>query len=144
MSSIQVKIINHSENPLPGYMTAGAAGIDIYAAEDALVQNGSVSLVPTGLYIEMPSGYEAQIRCRSGLALKHGLMMVNGIGTIDSDYRGEIKIIFTNCTDIPYQIKKGDRIAQMIFCKYIKAEFVEVSKLESTKRSEGGFGSSGR
>ncbi len=144
MSSIKVKIINHSENPLPQYITEGAAGLDIYAAEDALVQNGSVSLVSTGLYMEIPFGYEAQIRCRSGLALKHGLMMVNGIGTIDSDYRGEIKIIFTNCTDVPYQIKKGDRIAQMVFCKYMKAEFIETSELESTKRSEGGFGSSGR
>jgi dUTP pyrophosphatase len=143
MNSVKVKIINNSQNPLPKYITDGAAGLDIYAAEDALVQNGCVSLVATGLYIELPMGYEAQIRCRSGLALKYGIMMVNGIGTIDSDYRGEIKIILTNCTNTPYQIKKGDRIAQMVFCKYIQAEFVEVSELESTQRNEGGFGSSG-
>jgi deoxyuridine 5'-triphosphate nucleotidohydrolase len=98
-----------------------AGGLDIYANEDVLLKNGVVSLVHTGLYLQLPFGYEAQIRCRSGLALKHGVMLVNGIGTIDCDYRGEIKIILTNCTPVPYQIKKGDRIAQMVFCKYMQS-----------------------
>jgi dUTP pyrophosphatase len=143
MNKVSVKIVNKSDNPLPRYETAGAAGLDIYANEDALLKNGEVSLVSTGIYIELPAGYEAQIRCRSGLALKHGIMLVNGIGTIDSDYRGEIKIIMTNCTPVPYQIKKGDRIAQMVVCECITAKFEETDELDETIRNARGFGSSG-
>jgi len=142
--SLSVKIVNKSDNPLPKYVSSGAAGMDIYANEDVLLKKGVVSLVHTGLYIQLPDGCEAQIRCRSGLALKHGVMLVNGIGTIDSDYRGEIKLIMTVCTDYEYQIKKGDRVAQMVICKYIAAELEEVKQLEKTERDTGGFGSSGK
>lgn len=143
MDNVIIKIVNKSDNPLPRYATQDAAGMDICANEDMLIENGKVSLVGTGLFIEIPKGYEAQIRCRSGLALKHGIMLVNGIGTIDADYRGEIKIIITTCISIPYQIKKGDRIAQMVICKLMQAELAEVSELDITQRNKGGFGSSG-
>lgn len=143
MNNVIVKIVNKSDNPLPQYATADAAGMDICANEDMLIESGKVSLVGTGLYIELPKGYEAQIRCRSGLALKHGVMLVNGIGTIDADYRGEIKIIMTTVIDIPYQIKKGDRIAQMVICKLTQAKLLQALELDVTQRNEGGFGSSG-
>lgn len=143
MNEVIVKIVNKSSNPLPNYATAGSAGMDIYANEDMLLENGKISLIGTGLYAEVPKGYEAQIRCRSGLAFKHGVMLVNGIGTIDSDYRGEIKIIMTTCTPEPYKIKKGDRIAQMVICKLTQAKLAEVAKIDITQRNDGGFGSSG-
>lgn len=143
MNNVIVKIVNKSDNPLPQYATVDAAGMDICANEDMLIENGKVSLIGTGLYIELPKGYEAQIRCRSGLALKHGIILVNGIGTIDADYRGEIKIIMTTVANTPYQIKKGDRIAQMVICKLTQANLAQVEKLDVTQRNEGGFGSSG-
>ncbi|NMC57337.1 MAG: dUTP diphosphatase [Eubacteriaceae bacterium] len=143
MNDVIVKIVNKSGNPLPQYATEDAAGMDIFANEDMLLENCKVSLVGTGLYIELPKGYEAQIRCRSGLALKHGVMLVNGIGTIDADYRGEIKIIMTTISNTPYQIKKGDRIAQMVICKLTQAQLSQVAELDVTQRNEGGFGSSG-
>ncbi len=143
MNNVIVKIVNKSDNPLPKYATEDAAGMDICADEDILLENGKVSLVGTGLYIELTKGYEAQIRCRSGLALKHGVMLVNGIGTIDADYRGEIKIIMTTILNTPYQIKKGDRIAQMVISKLTQAHLSQVAELDVTQRNEGGFGSSG-
>lgn len=143
MNNVIVKIANKSDNPLPKYATEDAAGMDICANEDMLLENGKISLVGTGLYIELPKGYEAQIRCRSGLALKHGVMLVNGIGTIDADYRGEIRIIMTTVLNTPYQIKKGDRIAQMVISKLTQAHLSQVAELDVTQRNEGGFGSSG-
>jgi dUTP pyrophosphatase len=141
--TIIIKIVNKSQNPLPAYQTSGAAGMDICANEDVTLKMGEISLVSTGLYMQIPPGYEAQIRCRSGLALKYGVALVNGIGTIDSDYRGEIKIIMTVLKSTPFAIKKGDRIAQVVFARYVQADVVCVETLEDTVRSSGGFGSSG-
>ncbi len=144
MEKMTIKIINRSDNPLPKYESDGAAGVDLYAAEDCILRNGVVSLVSTGIYVQLPKGCEAQIRGRSGLALRYGVMLVNGIGTIDSDYRGEIKVIMTTCKQEPYAIQKGQRIAQMVFTKFIEAEFELTDRLEETIRDEGGFGSSGK
>ena len=144
-----VKIYNASANPLPAFQSAGAAGVDLYADLEKPVElkPHQVYAIPTGLYIELPIGYEAQIRARSGLALKHGITLVNGIGTIDSDYRGEIKIIMMNLIDEPFVIRPGDRVAQMVIAKTILPEFVQVESLETlntTERGAGGFGHSGR
>lgn len=144
MEKIKIKIINTSDNPLPKYESDGAAGMDLLAAQDCVLRSGQVSLVPTGIAVQLPEGCEAQIRGRSGLALRHGVMLVNGIGTIDSDYRGEIKVILTTCKAEPYVIKKGERIAQMVFQKFVQAEFETVDRLEETARNAGGFGSSGK
>ena len=144
MEKIIIQIINTSDNPLPQYASEGAAGVDLYAAKDCVLRSGEVSLVPTGIFIQLPEGYEAQIRGRSWLALRHGVMLVNGIGTIDSDYRGEIKVIMTTCKAEPYTIRKGERIAQMVISKLIEAQFELTDSLEITLRNQGGFGSSGK
>lgn len=142
---MKVKIINTSDNPLPSYETAGAAGMDIrsYLPEPVILKPLQRALIPTGLYIELPAGYEAQIRPRSGLALKKGLSLLNTPGTIDSDYRGEIKIILINLSNETAVLNTGERIAQMVIAKYEKVKLQEVDELSDTERGEGGFGHTG-
>ncbi len=149
LEPITVRVFNSSPYPLPAYQSVGASGVDLRAAidEDLVLEPHRVYGVPTGIRLELPEGYEAQIRARSGLALKHGITLVNGIGTIDSDYRGEIAVIMMNLLDEAFTIKPGDRIAQMVFMEYQTAAFVEVKSeddLSKTDRAEGGFGHSGR
>lgn len=146
MHKIQVKIINRSENPLPTYATADAAGMDLRANLEAPItmQPLERTLVPTGLYMELPSGYEAQIRPRSGLAIKQGLTLLNTPGTIDADYRGEIKIIMINLSNEPQTIQHGDRIAQMVIAPFLQATLEEVKELTDTERGTGGFGHTGK
>lgn len=143
---MKVKIVNKSNNPLPAYETQGSAGMDLraFCEQDIVLQPLDRVLVPTGLYIELPEGYEAQLRPRSGLAFKHGITLPNTPATIDSDYRGELKVAVINLSKESYTIKTGDRIAQMVIAKYEKAELVEVEALTETKRGEGGFGSTGK
>ncbi len=145
MKEIIIKIINKSNNPTPKYATKNSAGFDLYSnnEEDIILKNGEISLIPTGIYMEIPLGYEGQIRARSGLALKHGLCLVNGVGTIDSDYRGEIKIIMTNLSKKDFSVSRGMKIAQMVMCEYVKADFAPCDSLEDTHRGKGGFGHSG-
>lgn len=142
---MEVKIINKSNNALPEYQTSGAAGMDIraFVPSDIRIKPGEVKLVPTGLYLEIPKGYEIQVRARSGLALKNSIGVANGIGTIDSDYRGELCVILVNFGQNEFVVKNGDRIAQMVLNKYEPIEFVVDEELSSTERGEGGFGSSG-
>lgn len=131
--------------PLPHYATDGSAGMDIYAAvdESITIEPQSTVLIPTNIAIELEVGYECQVRSRSGLAIKHGIFALNAPGTIDSDYRGEVKIILSNFGKETFVVSRGDRIAQLVFAKYEKATFVEVSELSETKRGAGGFGSTG-
>ncbi|MEA4925376.1 MAG: dUTP diphosphatase [Syntrophomonadaceae bacterium] len=142
---VKIKRLHSQDLPLPHFMTPGSAGMDIYAANEAdiRIEAGRTVLVPTGIAISLPSGYEAQIRPRSGLALKHGLTLLNTPGTIDSDYRGEIKLIVINLGDKEYILKRGERIAQMVFARVYQPEIVEVDVLEETGRGEGGFGHTG-
>ncbi|WP_308552537.1 dUTP diphosphatase [uncultured Peptoniphilus sp.] len=142
---MKLKIINKSKNENPSYATSGASGMDLRANldEDLVIKSGEIELVPTGIFMEIPEGYEGQVRARSGLALKYGISLPNGIGTIDSDYRGELKVILINHGKEDFVIKNGDRIAQIVFIKYEKAELEIVESLEDTERSEGGFGSTG-
>jgi len=146
MSLIDVKIINRSRNALPEYATADSSGMDIRADLNEAVTVGSLErvLIPTGLFIELPRGYEAQIRPRSGLAVKHGITCLNTPGTIDADYRGEIKIILINLSREEHSIQPGDRIAQMVIQKVEKALLVPVVELNETERNAGGFGHTGR
>jgi dUTP pyrophosphatase len=143
---MQVNIINKSSHPLPSYETLGSAGMDIRAHLDAPIVLLSLerTAVPTGLFIELPVGFEAQIRPRSGMALKQGLSVPNSPGTIDSDYRGEIKVIVVNLSKDPIEIKDGDRIAQMVIAKYETISWNTVDSLSDTERGEGGFGSTGK
>lgn len=131
--------------PLPRYMSPAAAGMDLCAAnvEPMVVEPGQVRLVPTGLYVAIPEGYEGQVRPRSGLALKHGLTLVNAPGTIDSDYRGEVGLIVGNIGPEPYTVERGTRIAQLVIAPVVQAEIVEVESLEATHRGDGGFGHTG-
>lgn len=142
---IKIKIINKSKNKIPSYQSEGASAVDLYAdiKENIVIKKNSVMLIPTGLFIEIPANYEAQIRSRSGLALKNGVFCLNSPGTIDSDYRGEIGVILASFNE-DYTVTPSERIAQMVFAKTEKAEFIEVSELDETKRGEGGFGSSGK
>ena len=142
---MKLKIINKSKNENPSYATSGASGMDLRANldEDLVIKSGEIELVPTGIFVEIPEGYEGQVRARSGLALKYGISLPNGIGTIDSDYRGELKVILINHGKEDFVIKNGDRIAQIVFIKYEKAELEIVESLKDTERSEGGFGSTG-
>ena len=142
---MKVKIINKSKFELPKYKTEGSAGLDLKAdiSQDISIRPLERKLIPTGIYLSIPKGFEAQIRGRSGLALKHGITLANGIGTIDSDYRGEIGVILVNLGKEAYIVKEGDRIAQMVFIKYEIANFIEVEELDETKRGSGGFGHSG-
>lgn len=130
---------------LPQYETEGSAGMDIraYIDEPAVIEPGCRALVPTGLFMEIPPGYEVQIRARSGLAVKHGIGLTNGVGTIDSDYRGEIKVSLINWGDEPFTVNNGDRIAQMVVARYESAYLEQVEQLSETDRGEGGFGHTG-
>lgn len=145
-SPIQVKIVNQSHNELPAYATAGAAGLDIRAflAEPIVLQPMERCLVPTGLYLEIPDGYEAQVRPRSGLAIKQGITCLNTPGTIDSDYRGELKVILINLDTQAHTIQSGDRIAQLVFQQVTRVAWQPVDALTQTDRGEGGFGHTGR
>ncbi len=147
MEKIELKIKkpDNYDLPLPAYETWGSSGMDVRAWTDGdiVLNPGEIRLVPTGLSISIPVGYEAQIRPRSGLALKHGIGMVNSPGTIDSDYRGEIGIIMINHGDKPFTVRRGDRIAQMIIARVCHAEILVVDDLDSTTRGDGGFGHSG-
>jgi dUTP pyrophosphatase len=142
---MKINIVNHSKHPLPAYETALSAGMDLRANldESILLKTLERALVPTGLFIELPASYEAQIRPRSGLAIKSGISLVNAPGTIDADYRGEIKIIMINLSNEDFIIEDGERIAQMIISQHEKAEWVEVEELNKTSRGDGGFGHSG-
>lgn len=145
MNEIMIKIINKSGNELPDYATPGAAGMDLRAFIDEPITLKSLErkLIPTGLFIEIPEGYEAQVRPRSGLAIKHGLTCLNSPGTVDSDYRGELKVILINLSQEEHIVENGDRIAQMVFSKVQKASLQPVTDLEATIRNEGGFGHTG-
>ena len=146
MPAIEIKIINQSSNPLPEYATTGSSGMDIRAnlEEPQTLQPFERLLIPTGLFIELPDGHEAQIRPRSGLAIKQGITCLNTPGTIDADYRGEIKVILINLSQQEQVIGHGDRIAQMVFQKVEKAHWVETEQLEITQRNAGGFGHTGK
>lgn len=137
---------NAKDLPLPKFMTKGSAGMDLYAniENEIILNQGNIKLIPTGIAINLPDGFEAQIRPRSGLALKHGISFVNTPGTIDSDYRGEINVIMINFGDGPFTIKRGDRIAQMIINRVEIPEIVEINELGETTRGSGGFGSTGK
>jgi dUTP pyrophosphatase len=144
--TLRLKRLDGNEDvALPSYETDGASGLDLRAAVDRelTLHPGEIRLVPTGVAISLPTGYEAQIRPRSGLALKHGVGMVNSPGTIDSDYRGEIGLVLINWSKAPFVIKRGDRIAQMVVTRVSRAEVLEVDRLETTARGESGFGHSG-
>ena len=142
---LEIRIINRSANPLPGYATPGSAGMDLRASLEAplVLQPGERQLVPTGLFLEIPPGYEGQVRPRSGLAIRQGITCLNTPGTIDSDYRGEIKIILINLSDAEQVIQPGDRIAQLVFGKVENALLKEVEIIGQTERNEGGFGHTG-
>lgn len=146
MAKLKVRIINQSTNPLPEYITDGAAGMDIRASlENAIVLKSMERLlVPTGLFIELPAGYEVQIRPRSGLAIKQGITCLNAPGTIDSDYRGELKVILINLSQEDQTIHHGDRIAQMIVHTVEQIKWKSVKKIRATKRNDGGFGHTGK
>ncbi len=143
---MKIKVINKSKHKLPSYATGAAAGMDLRANIDAPIVLKSLerTLVATGLFIELPVGYEAQIRPRSGLAFKNGLTVLNSPGTIDADYRGEIKVILVNLSKEDFTINDGERVAQMVIAKHEQAEWQEVQVLEESTRGEGGFGSTGK
>jgi len=130
--------------PLPCYGTDGAAGLDVVAAEDLTLEPGQRHAVATGFAIAIPPGYEVQVRPRSGLALKHGITCLNTPGTIDEDYRGEVKVILANLGSEPFEVRRGERIAQIVPAPVLKAKFTEVAELSETERGAGGFGSTGR
>jgi len=142
---MKIRIVNHSKHPLPAYETIASAGMDLRANLDAdiILKPLERTLVPTGLFIEIPIGYEAQIRPRSGLAIRKGVTLLNTPGTIDSDYRGEIKVILVNLSTEEFVICNGERIAQMIITSHDKAEWIEVDELVDTARGAGGFGHTG-
>lgn len=143
---MKVKIVNKSAFPTPSYATEKSAGMDLKAdiAEPVVLGPLERAMIPTGLYIALPDGTEAQVRPRSGLAAKFGISVLNSPGTIDADYRGEIKVILVNLSNEPFTVNPGERIAQMVVAKYEKVEWDEVELLDETQRGEGGFGSTGR
>lgn len=143
---MEVKIVNNSGFELPQYQTSGSAGMDLRAH----IKDGSTTLspmerkmIPTGIFIQLPTGYEAQVRCRSGMAIKYGISVINGIGTIDEDYTGEVGVLLVNLSKEDFVIHNGDRIAQMIINKYEKCEWNQVEELNKTERGSGGFNSTG-
>ena len=144
MTNVQIK--NLSKHPLPKYQTALSAGMDLHAnlEESISLKNGERALIPTGLFIELPQGYEAQVRPRSGLALKHGITVLNSPGTIDADYRGEIKVLLINHGSETFEINDGERIAQLVVAQHATVTWQETSTLSNTERGEGGYGSSGK
>ena len=143
---VKIEIINKSKHPLPDYATAQSAGMDLRANLNEPVTLGPLerALIPTGLFIALPDGYEAQIRPRSGLAIKHGISLVNAPGTIDADYRGEIGIILVNLSNEPFTVNDGERVAQMVIARYEQADLVQVDVLGETERGTGGFGHTGK
>ncbi|HEX3015941.1 MAG TPA: dUTP diphosphatase [Desulfobacteria bacterium] len=146
MDCIRVNIKSlYPDLPVPGYATTGAAGIDLLSAVETPteIKPGRINLIPTGICLAIPEGYEGQVRPRSGLALKYGLTMVNTPGTIDADYRGEVKVVMINLGQEPYIIQRGERIAQLVFNKSARAELNSVDTLDETDRGSGGFGSTG-
>ena len=140
-----VKVINKGGNPLPQYATEFSAGLDVRAANDepVVLEPLARAIVPTGLYLEIPRGYEEQVRPRSGLAAKKGVTVLNSPGTIDSDYRGEVCVILVNLSSEPFTVERGERIAQLILARYEQIQWEEVGELSSSDRGEGGFGSTG-
>lgn len=142
---MKIRIVSHSKHPLPAYETAASAGLDLRAniGREVILKPLGRALIPTGLFIELPVGFEAQVRPRSGLAIKKGVTVLNTPGTIDADYRGEIMVIMVNLSDEEYTIQDGDRIAQMIISAHEKAEWVQVDALIPTERGAGGFGHTG-
>lgn len=142
---MKVRIVNENNQPLPEYKTNGSSGVDLKAALTApvVIKPFGRALIPTGLHMSIPEGYEGQIRGRSGLALNYGITLANGIGTIDSDYRGEIKVILINLGNEEFTVNNGDRVAQLVLIKYEKIEFEIVETLDDTKRGSGGFGHTG-
>ena len=145
MDNVKVKIINKSSNPLPSYSTSSSAGMDLRAnlSEPVTLKPLERALIPTGIYIQLPQGYECQIRPRSGLALKHGISLVNTPGTIDADYRGEIGVILINLSNEPFVVNHGERICQMVVTNYSSVNWCEVESLEDSERGAGGFGHPG-
>lgn len=143
---MQINIINKSKHDLPKYATEASAGLDLRANIDEAIEIGSLEkvIVPTGLFMEIPIGYEAQVRPRSGLAFKHGITVLNSPGTIDADYRGEIKVILVNLSKEKFVIEDGERIAQMVIAAHEQAEWNQVDELNDTSRGAGGFGSTGK
>lgn len=143
---LQIRIVNQSGMPLPKYETSGSAGMDLRAnlETDITLKPLERALIPTGLFIELPQGYEAQVRPRSGISIKHGITMINCIGTIDSDYRGEIKVPVVNLSNEAYTLKHGERVAQMVIAKYETAVLEAVAVINETDRGAGGFGSTGK
>ena len=138
-----VKIKKSNDAKLPSYAHTGDSGADLYSTEDVVLEIGKITLIASGVHLAIPQGYEAQVRPKSGLALKHGIAFVNSIGTIDSGYRGEIKVIAINLGKEPYEVKKGTKIGQLVFQKVEQAHFEETQDLDSTSRNHGGFGSTG-
>ncbi len=142
--AVEVKRLPHGVGlQLPAYATAGAAGMDVVSAEDTTISPGARHAIATGLAVAIPQGFEIQVRPRSGLAFKHGITVPNTPGTIDSDYRGELKVLLINHGDADFVIARGDRVAQLVVAPVVQAAFVEVEELDSTQRGEGGFGSTG-
>jgi dUTP pyrophosphatase len=145
MIGIKLFRLPHGDGlPLPRYASEDAVGLDVTAAEETTLQPGERHAVATGFAIEIPRGYEVQVRPRSGLAMKHGITCLNTPGTIDSDYRGEVKVILINLGQEPFEIRRGERIAQLVPAPVLRADFVEASELSETERGSGGFGSTGR
>ncbi len=142
---VKVKIVNKGRQQLPAYATSQSAGMDLRANIETSVELQPLErrLIPTGLFMALPEGFEAQVRPRSGLALKHGITVLNTPGTIDADYRGEVGVVLVNLSNIPFTIEPGERIAQMVIAKYEQAELVEVEELDETERGAGGYGHSG-
>jgi dUTP pyrophosphatase len=141
---VEVKRLPHGEGlPLPAYATSGAAGMDVVSAEDVVITPGARHAVATGLAVAIPQGFEIQVRPRSGLALKHGITVPNTPGTIDSDYRGELKIILINLGNEAFAVQRGDRVAQLVLAPVVQAAWDEVAELDATDRGAGGFGSTG-
>ena len=143
---IKVKIVNHSPYPCPAYATPLSAGVDLKAnlEQPVVLQPLGRALIPTGLFVALPAGYEAQVRPRSGLALKHGITVLNSPGTVDADYRGELKCLLINLSDEPFTIEPGERIAQMVVARHEQVEWEPVEELDDTQRGAGGFGSTGK
>lgn len=145
MEALKVKIINRSHHPLPAYATPGSSGMDVraFVKHPIVLQPLERVLVPTGLYLQLPRGYECQIRPRSGLALKHGITIANAPGTVDSDYRGEVGIIVINLSKEPFVINDGERICQMVIARYDRVKWEQVERIDETVRGDGAFGHSG-
>lgn len=145
MEHITVKVVNKSQNPLPQYSTEGSAGMDLRASlsDPITLEPMQRCLVPTGVYIQLPHGYQCEIRPRSGLAIKHGITVLNTPGTVDADYRGEICVILVNLSTEPFVINNGERVCQMVINTYVRADWEKVEELDTTERGDGGFGHTG-